>query len=51
MDVMKSYLIKGDRVSLVRRSADRRYWLVDYVSKVGRKTEKWLSCEAIDYCD
>ncbi len=51
LDVEKSYLIKGDRVSLVKRSNDRRYWLVDYISKTGRKTEKWLSCEAIDYCN
>ena len=50
-DAEKSYLIRGDRVSLVKRSNDRRYWLVDYMSKTGRKTEKWLSCEAIDYCN
>ncbi|WP_322014991.1 hypothetical protein [Paraburkholderia sp. J12] len=45
-----AYLIKGDAVSLVKKSADGRYWLADYVSSHGRRTEKWLRCEDIDYC-
>ncbi|WP_321913783.1 hypothetical protein [Paraburkholderia sp. J11-2] len=46
----RTYLIKGDAVSLVKKSADGRYWLADYVSSHGRRTEKWLRCEDIGYC-
>ncbi|CAB3796243.1 hypothetical protein LMG28688_04266 [Paraburkholderia caffeinitolerans] len=48
--VEKSYLIKGDVVSLVKKSNDGRYWLADYVSPRGKKVEKWLRCEDVDYC-
>ncbi|CAB3976059.1 hypothetical protein BCO9919_07415 [Burkholderia cenocepacia] len=46
----KSYLIKGDSVSLVKKSDDSRYWLVDYISPSGKKIEKWLRCEDVNYC-
>jgi hypothetical protein len=49
-DIEKSYLIKGDVVTLLTKSADGRYWLADYVSAHGGKMEKWLRCEDIDYC-
>ena len=49
-NIGKSYLIKGDVVNLVKKSDDGQYWLVDYVSSHGRKTEKWLRCEDIGYC-
>ncbi|MEK2601957.1 hypothetical protein [Burkholderia arboris] len=46
----KSYLIKGDAVSLIKRSDNGQYWLVDYISASGEKTEKWLHCIDIGYC-
>ncbi|WP_322106532.1 hypothetical protein [Paraburkholderia sp. J41] len=46
----RSYLIKGDGVSLVKKSDSGRYWLVDYVSSHGLRIEKWLRCEDIGYC-
>ncbi|WP_338641091.1 hypothetical protein [Burkholderia pyrrocinia] len=49
-DIGKSYLIKGDVVSLIKKSDDGQYWLVDYISSRGRATEKWLRCADIDYC-
>jgi hypothetical protein len=50
-DKSRSYLIKGDKVSLLRKSDEGLYWLVDYVSSAGHKTEKWLRCEDIGYCN
>jgi hypothetical protein len=49
-DIGRSYLIKGDAVSLVKKSDNGRYWLADYVSSHGLRTEKWLRCEDIGYC-
>lgn len=49
-DIAKSYVVIGDVVYLVKRSNNGRYWLTDYVSARGLKTEKWLRCEDIGYC-
>jgi hypothetical protein len=49
--IEKSYLIKGDVVNLIRESSDGQYWLMDYVSAHGIKTEKWIRCEDVNYCN
>lgn len=48
--IERSYLIRGDVISLVKRSGDGKYWLSDYISPHGLKTEKWLRCEDLSYC-
>lgn len=48
--ITKSYLIKGDSVVLIKESDDGKYWLSDYISAHGIRTEKWVRCEDIGYC-
>lgn len=48
--IKKSYLIKGDVVTVLKMSDDGSYWLVDYISPSYREVKKWLRCQDIAYC-
>lgn len=48
--VERGYLIKGDKVTLIERSSDGRYWKVRYMSPKRGQIERWIRCEDVDYC-
>ena len=46
----RGYLIKGDQVSVVKRSDDGRYCEVIYASPKRGKIDRWVKCEDINSC-
>jgi hypothetical protein len=46
----KAYVIKGDYVKLVKVSPDLRFWEVKFSAESGSIVDKWIDCQAIDFC-
>ncbi|SAL10267.1 hypothetical protein AWB71_00155 [Caballeronia peredens] len=46
----KSYLVKGDFVKLISISDDLKFWRILYSVKNGSQIERWINCEAINFC-
>ena len=47
---VKTYVVKGDYVKLLVISEDLKFWKVQYVRSDRVVIERWIDCNAIDFC-
>ncbi|WP_186110276.1 hypothetical protein [Burkholderia gladioli] len=49
-DKLKSYIIKGDAVELLKISDDLKFWMIRYTAKDGKSIERWIECGTVNAC-
>jgi hypothetical protein len=45
-----TYIVKGDYVKPLRVSDNFKFWKIQYREKSGELIERWIDCNAINFC-
>ena len=48
--VSRAYVVKGDSVRVVKISDNLKFCKIEFLTKNGRRLNKWIECSEIDFC-